>query len=478
MKKITIISLRPLSCVISLVALLSSTVCRADVREDALAAAKKATLFLTKQVSIEGGYLWTYSADLALREGEGVVTTQTVWVQPPGTPTVGETFLRLYDATRDEQFLDAARDAGEALRRGQMRSGGWQAMIEFEPARRRKWAYRTDQRRKKARDQSSLDDDKTQSALRFVMQLDRALQFEDTKVHEMARYALDGLIKKGQLPNGGFPQVWTGERQGPVKMDRRASHPDAWPRTYQGHQEYWYRYTLNDNLAPDVIRTLLLAEKIYDDTRYRQAALRLADSLLLAQMPVPQPAWAQQYSFAMQPIWARKFEPPAITGGESQGVIETLLFVYRKTGDRKYLAPIPKALDYLKKSELADGKLARFYELKTNRPLYFTKDYELTYDDSDLPTHYAFKVTSRVDKLRKSFQRLSQLSTEQLAEHELDSSTPRVSEAQIRRVIDSLDSRGAWVTEDGLRYHKKSGLVIDMRVAVTNLKALADYLRN
>ena len=52
---------------------------------------------------------------------------------------------------------------------------------------------------------------------------------------------------------------------------------------------------------------------------------------------------------------------------------------------------MPPALAYLKKSLLPDGRLARFYELKTNKPLYFTKTYELTYDDSDMPTHYSFK---------------------------------------------------------------------------------------
>src|SRR4029077_9180464 len=105
--------------------------------------------------------------------------------------------------------------------------------------------------------------------------------------------------------------------------------------------------------------------------RYRAAAERGGAFLILAQMPEPQPAWAQQYDRKMHPVWDRKFEPPAITGLESQDALETLLLLHRKTGDRKYLAPIPRALDYLKKSRLPDGRIARFYELKTNRPFYF-----------------------------------------------------------------------------------------------------------
>ncbi len=93
----------------------------------------------------------------------------------------------------------------------------------------------------------------------------------------------------------------------------------------------------------------------------------------------------------MQPAWARKFEPPSVTGGESQGVMRILLRLYAETGDKKYLEPIPRALDYLRRSRLSDGRLARFYELKTNKPLYFTKQYELTYSDADMPTHYGFQ---------------------------------------------------------------------------------------
>ncbi|MEM9589597.1 MAG: pectate lyase, partial [Planctomycetota bacterium] len=440
---------------------------------DPLQAAKLATQFLTEQVSTQGGYLWKYSADLSLKEGEGIVRTSTAWVQPPGTPTIGESFLNLYEATEDPQFLDAARAVGQALLKGQMRSGGWQAMIEFDDDRRKKWAYVVDLPAKKRKDQSSLDDDKTQSATRFVIRLDRALKMKDEAVHEMAMRALDGLITKGQLRTGGFPQVWTDQRQEPLDQPiRSASYPDDWPREYPGHQQYWHRYTLNDNLAPDVLDTLFLAADVYQNKRYRDAAVRLADSLLLSQMPDPQPAWAQQYSFDMQPIWARKFEPPAITAGESQGVIGALMLVYQRTGDRKYLRPIPKALDYLKRCELPHGQLARFYELKTNRPLYFTRDYQLSYDDADVPTHYAFKVSSKIDRLRSQYEKLAaQKSPKPTAPKQR-----RPSRAQLRSILMTQDERGAWVVDDRLRYHKVVGPIIDMKQTAENLNALARHL--
>jgi hypothetical protein len=73
--------------------------------------------------------------------------------------------------------------------------------------------------------------------------------------------------------------------------------------------------------------------------------------------------------------------------------METLFELYLVTGEDKYLEPLPAAFAWYEKSRLPDGKYARFYELQTNKPLYCVKDtYELTYDDSNLPTHYGFKL--------------------------------------------------------------------------------------
>jgi hypothetical protein len=455
--------------------LLTSVPVWAQSRAEALAAAKKATGFLTDQVATEGGYLWRYSSDLQRREGEGVVKTETVWVQPPGTPSLGEAFVKLYQATGDTQFLDAALSAADALRRGQMRSGGWQAMIEFEPDRRAKWAYRVDPPNRRSKDQSSLDDAKTQSALRFLIRLDQALEFEQETIHEMTCYALDALLKRGQFSGGGFPQVWTDVRSEAADTPlRRANYPSSWSREYPGHKEYWLRYTLNDHLARDVMEVLFLADSVYREPRFRKAALRLADSLIAAQMPEPQPAWAQQYDTRMRPIWARKFEPPAITTSESFSVIETLMRVYRKTGDSKYLKPIPSALDYLKRCEFADGQVARFYELKTNRPLYFTLDYKLTYDDDNMPTHYGFKLRSSVDQLRKRYQTLLDRSPEQLRSTEKNNQAPIADDVQ--GAIDGLDPRGAWVSDRAMKYHRFAGPVIDMQVTVERLETLAAFL--
>jgi hypothetical protein len=202
-------------------------------------------------------------------------------------------------------------------------------------------------------------------------------------------------------------------------------------------------YTLNDGLAGTVAETLLEAHRVYDDSKYLAALSRLGDFLLLAQMPEPQPVWAQQYNNQMQPIWARRFEPAAITGGESQDVLETLMTIHRATGDAKYLDPIPTALDYLKRSRLPDGRLARYYELKTNRPLYMTRrgdEYSLTYDDASLPDHYGWKVASRLEKIEKEY---AALKSGAAAPRKRDSADLR---KEIQQILNDLDDQGRWVS--------------------------------
>ena len=178
--------------------------------------------------------------------------------------------------------------------------------------------------------------------------------------------------------------------------------------------------------------------------KYETALKHLGDFLLLTLMPDPQPAWAQQYNYQMNPIWARKFEPPAISGDESQEVIETLMEIYAATGDNKYLEPIPRALAYLKSSLFPDGRLARFYELKTNKPLYMFRRgdvYTLTYDDSNLPSHYAWKINSRLDDIEARYNQLKQN-----AAIATTSRTAENLQQKVRQINEDLDEKGRWLS--------------------------------
>jgi hypothetical protein len=173
----------------------------------------------------------------------------------------------------------------------------------------------------------------------------------------------------------------------------------------------------------------------------------------------------------MRPAWARKFEPPAITGWESQDVMETLIRIGRITGKQKYLDPVPRALEYLKKSLLPDGRFARYYELRTNKPLYMDARYQLTYDDSDAPSHYGWKQESRLDRIEKL-----------LKGAPLDAERPSVSDADLRKILSSLDDQGRWIsTYDGERLvgqpkFARGFTYLSSAVFSRNLEALSDFL--
>lgn len=446
---------------------------------DAKATLRKACEFFSQEVAVGGGYVWQYSGDLQLSEGEGKTAgTTTIWVQPPGTPTIGEAFLDAYDATGETFYLDAANKAGQILVTGQMRTGGWFYSIETDPAKQAEFAYRSTKPHKKQQTRTTVDDNTTQAALHFLIRLDQANGQKLPAVHNAVTTGLDALIA-AQRPNGGWPQNW---KEYPAPVDKKAfpvvkaSYPEEWSRKWLN--DWTGKYFLNDDVTADLIDLFLFAHAAYGDAKYLAAAERGGDFLLLAQMPDPQPAWAQQYNEQMHPVWDRKFEPPAISGGESQQVIVTLMQLYRETGKAKYLEPIPAALAYLKSSQLPGKKLARFYELHTNRPLYFTKDYQLTYDAADVPTHYSFTVDSRVDALAEEYQRYRSRTLDQLKSGEAKKQAS-YSAAKVATAIAGLDKRGAWVEPGTTKHYQKqnnaSG-VIRSRTFAENVHHLSNYI--
>ena len=429
---------------------------RKDLKADAIEALKKAATFYRTKVATHGGYVYYYSEDLQKRWGEGVGTPDQIWTEPPGTPSVGLAYLQAYAATADRYFLDAAKEAGMALVYGQLKSGGWKQSIDFNPNGDKVALYRNG--KGKGNNYSSLDDEQSQTCIEFLAKLDRALEFKDEVIHEAILYALDGLLK-AQFANGGFPQGWDGPAK-PYPV-LKASYPKEWPRIWP-HEPYHTYYTLNDGLPDSLTDTLLVVIEIYKEERFKEALRRLGDFLILAQMPDPQPAWCQQYNFEMQPVWARKFEPPSIVGLESEESIRALMKIYRFTGDEKYLAPIAKAIPYLKGNRLPDGRMPRFYELETNKPLYMRRPpgvsgssskpgyYTFTYEDTDLPSHYGWKQPTRIDELEAEYNALKKGGTASAVPAKIVPDDEL--EKQVRKILGDLDDQGRWISVyDGSR---------------------------
>lgn len=441
------------------------------LREQAIVGMKRAAEFYRAKAASHGGYVYYYALDFSERWGEGKATVDQIFIQPPGTPAVGRTFLQAHAATGDASYLAAAQAAAEALVAGQLQSGGWAQVVDFDPRGAKAGQYRNGKSR--GRNYSTFDDGISQSALRFLMHADQALGFKHSAIHEASAFARQAVLA-AQHPNGAFPQVWTGPA--PQYPPVQASFPDYEWRTENRQKNYWDFPTLNDDLCTYVARTLEDGWTIYQDERCKAALAKLGNFLLLAQMPEPQPGWAQQYDFKTRPIWARKFEPPALAGRESQDAIETLLHVHRVTGDAKYLEPIPRVLAWLKRSRLPDGRLARYYELRTNKPLYMTSDYQLTNSDADVPQHYGWKNEARIEQLEKALAAAK--------DGKAKAPQPKVpTEVSVRQILGDLDAQGRWVSTyaEGMKLVGQPKFVpgfqfLASEVFNRNLEALAAFV--
>ncbi|MGQ9731664.1 MAG: pectate lyase [Candidatus Zipacnadales bacterium] len=448
--------------------LLALSPIRAFTAEDHQALVKLATTTLERavthfhrDVACHGGYLWRYKADMTEREGEGKASETQIWVQPPGTPSVGLALVEAYTLTGHEFCLQAARDAALALVWGQLACGGWDYLIDFDPEASKKWYYRRDLEAgvkisEGQRNQCTFDDNTTQHALRCLMGVDRVANFEWEAVHGAALAGLQCLME-AQFENGAWPQ--------------------RWPLSDTGYSRY---YTFNDNAINDCISVLLEAYTTYNDERYFECAKRGGDFIILSQCPEPQAGWAQQYDHDMKPAPARWFEPAAVNGAVTPRNIRTLIELYRATRDEKYLKPIPPAIKWLQTSRLPNGKWARFYELGTNKPLYVNMDRQVVYVyDETIRPGYSWEDDYGIPAVIAAYEALMRdiaagtvewtiplpppsLRTRQQLQAEAEALAPRV-----RKVCEALTANGSWVREDGWIYSRDFN---------TNIGILARYL--
>ena len=451
-------------------------------------ALEKAVRFYSEDVSTGGGYHFLYASDLSYGRSEQAEGPTRVSVQREGTPRVGMAYLEAWRATGDDAYLEAARSTAGALVSGQHRTGGWDYIIEFDPAKRGDYPYLVGG---PARDEypsrryTTFDDNVSQAALRLLMRVDHALEFDDEEIHSAALYALDRVAEE-QYPNGAWPQrFYRANAFDPAAhQPKKASLPETWSRTWPA-EDYRDRYTLNDNTLADLIDVFLEAARIYDEPSYREIAMRGGNFLLRAQLPEPQPGWAQQYDAEMHPAWARVFEPPSVTGGEARSVLRILLTLFRETGEKRFLEPIPRALEYYRSLILppeedpparrlrtcpgATPCLARFNELRTNRPLFITKGtmvrvpgrpvfrddgYEVSYSDDSIIQHYALFVNGRwIDEIAREYERVLEAGPRPtvlsgLSPWDGATSPSKPSDRRVIEILASMDARGAWL-EDG-----------------------------
>lgn len=427
--------------------------------------------------AVGGAYAWACSVEGRHRFGETALGPAEGAVQPPGTPTVGETWLRAFRATGDPAYLDRARRAGRALARGQLPSGGWDYVLSPSPGH----------------GLTTFDDDTTQSAVRFLLRLVAALDAVPADAaDDSVRAALDRALTAvvaAQYPNGAWPQRWDGRRHPSADHPGGAARiPEAYPREHP-RLPYHQHYTLNDHAHRDLLLTLRLAVRHTPRSDVREAFARGLAFVRQAQLPEPQAGWAQQYNVAMEPAWARAFEPPAVSAAESSQLVRLLVDLYLDEGDASLLAPVEPALRWLRRSRLPSGEWARLYELGTNQPLYGDRDGRLHASLGEISAErrsgYRWEGDFDIpENAARAEQVLAEGREAWLRRHpgwRLDGDAPAPGSkkhlARALSVIEALDTEGRWTSPArGRRAAVHPGRWIESAVFNANLRILCAAL--
>ncbi len=432
---------------------------------------KRATHFMVDKVSTNGGYVWAYLPDMSRRWGELEAYPSMIWVQPPGTPTMGHLFLDAYHATGDAYYYQAAEKAADALIAIQLPSGGWHYFGDFGgDASIRRWydtigknAWRLEEFQHYWGN-ATFDDAGTSDAMQLLLRV--YVEKHDPKYLPALQKALN-FVLDSQYPIGGWPQRF------PLKNEF----------SHHGRPDYTSFITFNDDVAGENIRFLLMCyQALGTDPRVHDAIVRAMNVYFVTQQGQPQPGWGLQHTTDLAPVGARTYEPTALATHTTASNIRMLFWFYRLTGDTKYLARVPEALDWLDSVKLPPelqnrkGAYPTFVELGTNKPLYVHRrgsdvvngEYYVDRDPANTLGHYSSFRNIDVAALRREYAELKASDPKVIAgDSPLLPGTakplPRyfVAEGPAKgspdAVIKSLNAAGWWPTELKSTSHPYSG---------------------
>ncbi len=462
------------------------------LRTKALGRMRNAAKYFHDVVARRGGYAWHHNAtNLSERWGDIQLDEDQIMIQSPGTADVTVAFVEAALADPATPALKTyALDAAMALRHGQVKSGGWRLYADFKPTPTIRACYlnTTASCSCGGCTTTSYDDQVTQNALIAMMRTDQLLGFATTAISGSSAYAR-ARVETSQFPgHGGFPQGFTGPVAARPALS--ASYPPSigtacglahcYANSYT--TEYWDDPTLNDNLASAFVEMLYWAREIYpaQGATYQAMLTAFGDFLRRAQMPQPQPAWAQQYDIQMQPRWARNWEVPAIAGQESQDAMWALLRLYQlDPGVPANRDAVGTALAYLETVDHAnDTLLHRYIELDDTAPsnigFYTVRPggYPVQFSTAP-PTYqnYGWVGPSQLAAIRAEYDRLAADTTEMKRScHKLRADTAQA--------VDTAVNNERWITNypSGPRSGATPGDYYDTSTFVRNMRTLAEFV--
>ena len=442
-----------------------------DLQKQAESTMLRATTYMVDNVSQNGGYLWYYLPDFSRQWGEMEAYRTMIWLQHPGTISMGHLFLDAYQSTGNEYYYHAAEKAASAVIWGQSYEGGWNYVVDFAGDRSLKHWYNTIGKNGWRLEEfqhyygnSTFDDDVTSDAARFLLRM--YLEKLDPAFKPALDKAID-FILVSQYPPGGWPQRY------PLKYDFSKN----------GRPDYSSYYTFNDDVTWENIHFLIQCYLTLGGERFLDPIHRGMNFYLKSQHESG--GWAQQYDMEMNPAGARSYEPKALLPGTTFENAMLLLEYYQITGDTRYLDQVPPAIEWLERTKLPAEKTgngrythATFIEVETEKPIYVHRKgsnvthgyYYSDYDDRSLLSHYGGKTRIPIEELKNEYSQLSALSLEELtadsplAVGEYANDVPpqqffdlnRVSfdhipdKAAVTQIIQALDDQDRWLMTGGM----------------------------
>lgn len=421
--------------------------------QPAAIALKQAAVYMDEVVSFRGGYVWSYSPDLKQRFGEMEAYPEMCWIQPPGTPSVGHVYLDAYHATGDERFYEAALRTAVAVKDAQRPEGGWNYIHDFAGEDSLKQWYNTIGRNGWRLEEfqhyygnSTFDDAGTAVAAQFMLRM--YLEKGDKRfldpVWKVIRFIVKSQFgREMDVADGGWPQRFPHSPDSISSMplpNPEQLPPGAWAGMEDG--DYTLHVTFNDDVMGENIKFLTLCVITLGQRWLIRNIVRAMECMRRMQQPAPQAGWGLQHLSrrrkgrpAGAPASARSYEPRSLATHTTQTNLQQLFNYFTLTGDRRYLARIPKAIEWLKSCPLppdavelnpllADRTHPTFIQLGTNDAIYVHRygsniHNGAYYFDKDIQhtlSHYSAGRAITIPALETRYDQLASMSDAEVAE--------------------------------------------------------------
>ncbi len=246
---------------------------------------------------------------------------------------------------------------------------------------------------------TTFDNSTTYTHVEYLAQV-----YSQTSIEKYKDACLKGIrfMLKAQYPNGGWPQYY------PLEKNNYSSHITFNDGAYMGVMLTLKKIIDNDPMFSFVAKK----ERKEVNTAYNKGLECILKCQIVSKGRLT--AWCQQYDeFNLKPAWARAYEMPSISNGES---VEIVLFLMSLDHpDKRIIESVQSAVKWFSDSKIYNTRVktipappekapykintidrivvidstappiwTRFYEIETERPLFSDRNSKLLYSMAEV----------------------------------------------------------------------------------------------